>query len=151
VSNTLYQTRFKVRVCKSVHHHTFNWINKPQAANSQVYYLSFKYSSTYIRTSSYPSSGATTTAVAASGLPSEFGDSSAVCRNRADLARPRPTALISPSSDGQPEAATAVVCAPDDGWKYHPKHVGEFPDINKLCKVASCWIYNGIYLRCTDP
>jgi hypothetical protein len=30
-------------------------------------------------------------------------------------ARPRPTALLSPSSDGEPEAATAVVVAPDDG------------------------------------
>jgi hypothetical protein len=29
-------------------------------------------------------------------------------------ARPRPTALLSPSSDGKPEAATAVVIAPDD-------------------------------------
>jgi hypothetical protein len=29
--------------------------------------------------------------------------------------RPRPTALLSPSSDGKPEAATAVVAAPDDG------------------------------------
>jgi len=27
----------------------------------------------------------------------------------------RPTALLSPSSDGKPEAATAVVVAPDDG------------------------------------
>ena len=34
------------RVCKSLHHHTFNWINQPDAATSQVYYLSFKYSST---------------------------------------------------------------------------------------------------------
>jgi hypothetical protein len=34
------------RLCKSVYHHTFNWINKRHAANSQVYYLSFKYSST---------------------------------------------------------------------------------------------------------
>ena len=42
--------------------------------------------------------------------------SSAVGRGRADwLARPRPTALLSPSSDGKPEAATAVVVAPDDG------------------------------------
>ena len=39
----------------------------------------------------------------------------------------------------------------DDGWKYHPKHVEQFPDINKLCNVASCWICIGIYLRCTDP
>jgi len=30
------------------------------------------------------------------------------------LAQPQPTALLSPSSDGKPEAATAVVVAPDD-------------------------------------
>ena len=35
----------KLRVWKSVHH-TFKWINQPDAAISQVYYLSFKYSST---------------------------------------------------------------------------------------------------------
>jgi len=29
-------------------------------------------------------------------------------------ARPQPTALLSPSSDGKPETATAVVVAPDD-------------------------------------
>ena len=68
------------------------------------------------RASSRPSSGATTTAVAASGLLSELGDSSAVGRGRASWpARPRPTALLSPSSDSKPEAATAVVVAPDDG------------------------------------
>ena len=46
------------------------------------------------RAPSCPSSGATTTAVAASGLPPELGDSSAVGRGRAgcDPARPRPTA-----------------------------------------------------------
>jgi hypothetical protein len=42
-----------------------------------------------------------TNAVAASGLPSELGDSRP--------ARPRPTALLSPSSDSKPEAATAFV------------------------------------------
>ena len=67
------------------------------------------------RASSCPSSGATTTAVAAFGLPSELGDSSALGRGQAGLARPRPTALLSPSSDGKPEAATAVFVAPDDG------------------------------------
>jgi len=45
-----------------------------------------------------------------------------------------------------PDAVDAVVCAPDDGWKYHPKHVEQFPDINKLCNVASCWIYIGTLL-----
>jgi len=31
------------------------------------------------------------------------------------LAQPRPTALLPPSSDGRPEAATAAVVAPGDG------------------------------------
>jgi hypothetical protein len=62
------------------------------------------------RPSSCPSSRAITTAVAAFGLPSDRGVSSAVNRGRADWpARRRPTALLSPSSDGKPEAATAVV------------------------------------------
>ena len=43
------------------------------------------------------------------------------------------------------DAVNTVVCAPDDGWKYHPKHVEQFPDINKLCNVASCWIYVEIH------
>ena len=34
--------------------------------------------------------------------------------------------------------------AADDGWRYHTKHVDQFPDINKLCKVASFWIHIGI-------
>jgi hypothetical protein len=47
------------------------------------------------RTSSCPTSGATTTAVATSGLRSEIGDSSAVGRGRAGRpARPRPTATL---------------------------------------------------------
>jgi hypothetical protein len=41
---------------------------------------------------------------------------------------------------------TNTGCAPDDGWKYHPKYVEQFPDINKRCNVASCWIYIGILL-----
>jgi hypothetical protein len=39
-----------------------------------------------------------------------------------------------------PDAIDTVVCAPD-GWKYHPKHVEQFPDINKECNVVPCWIY----------
>jgi hypothetical protein len=66
------------------------------------------------RASSRPSSGATT-AVAASGLLSEFSDSSAVGCGRADRpARPQPTALLSENSDGKPEAATAVVARDDE-------------------------------------
>jgi len=28
-----------------------------------------------------------------------------------------------------PDALDTVACAPDDGWRYHPKHVEQFPDI----------------------
>jgi hypothetical protein len=69
------------------------------------------------RASLCPSSGATTTTVAASGLPSELGDSNAVGRRRTDPARPRPTTLLPPSSDSKPEPTTAVVVNPDDGHK----------------------------------
>jgi hypothetical protein len=50
-------------------------------------------------------------------LPSYRGDSRAVfvVGPAGRLARPQPTALLSPSSDGKPETATAVVVAPDDG------------------------------------
>jgi hypothetical protein len=48
---------------------------------------------------------ASITGVAASGLPLERGDGSAVGRGRAG----RPTAVLSPRSNGKPEAATAVI------------------------------------------
>ena len=41
--------------------------------------------------------------------------------------------------------------APDDGRRYRRKHMEHFTEINKLCKVASCWLYLKIRLRCTDP
>jgi hypothetical protein len=43
-----------------------------------------------------------------------------------------------------PDAVDTVVCASDYGWKYHPKHVEHFPDINKLCNFGSFWIYEYI-------
>jgi hypothetical protein len=46
-----------------------------------------------------------------------------------------------------PEAVDTVICAPDDGWRYHPKHVEQFTDINKLYIVASCWIIIDKYLK----
>jgi hypothetical protein len=46
-----------------------------------------------------------------------------------------------------PTDVDTVVCAPDDRWKYHPKHIEQFPDIYNLCNVASRWIYIGILLE----
>jgi hypothetical protein len=48
------------------------------------------------------------TAVAASGLPLERCGGSVVGRGQFGPARPRPTTLLSPRSNGKPEAATAV-------------------------------------------
>jgi len=39
-----------------------------------------------------------------------------------------------------PDTVDTVIWAPDDGWRYHPKHVEQFADINKLYIVASCRI-----------
>ena len=41
--------------------------------------------------------------------------------------------------------------APDDGRRNRLKHVEHFTEINKLCNVASCWLYMNIRLRCTEP
>ena len=60
------------------------------------------------RASSCPSSGATTTAVAASGLPSELGDSSAVGRGRARPDHDQQHCYYH-APKVKPEAATAVV------------------------------------------
>jgi len=49
-----------------------------------------------------------------------------------------------------PDTVDTVIWAPDDGWRYHPKHVEQFADINKLYIVASCWIIIDTYLRTID-
>ena len=61
------------------------------------------------RASSHPSSGATTTAVAASGLPPELGDSSAVVRGRAGRPDHDQQHCYHHDTKVKPEAATAVI------------------------------------------
>jgi len=36
-----------------------------------------------------------------------------------------------------PDTVDTVIWAPDDGWRYHPKHVEQFADINN---TVCCWI-----------
>jgi hypothetical protein len=48
-----------------------------------------------------------------------------------------------------PDAVDTVVCAPDDGRWYHPKHVKQFPDkVNcvTLHLVGCILEYNNIYI-----
>jgi len=65
-------------------------------------------------------------------------------------------ALVRPWLDGNcsshpvnvsimPDTVDTVIWAPDDGWRYHPKQVQQFADINKLFIVASCWIIIATY------
>jgi hypothetical protein len=61
------------------------------------------------------SSGATTTAVAASGLSSEIGDGSAVVRGRTGRPDHDQKHCYHHVPTVKQEAATAVVVAPDDG------------------------------------
>jgi len=44
-----------------------------------------------------------------------------------------------------PDTVDTVIWAADDGWRYHPKHVEHFADINKLYIFASCWIIIDTY------
>ena len=61
------------------------------------------------RASSCPSLGATTTAVAASGLPSELGDSSAIGSGRAGWPDHNQQHCYPHPPTVKPEAATAIV------------------------------------------
>jgi hypothetical protein len=116
----------------------------------------------------HPSSGAHTTVSTASGICHTV---TAICRYRGRVGtglivlwvvyathstlKPVPTTprqrQIAVTVWQIPDAVDTVICACDDGWWYNPKHVEQFPDINKLCNVVSCWIYIKIYLQCTDP
>jgi hypothetical protein len=58
-----------------------------------------------------------------------------------------PAAIVEELELQLPDAVNTVVCAPDDGWSYHPKHVEQFPYISKMCKISSCLIYIGIDSR----
>jgi hypothetical protein len=50
-----------------------------------------------------------------------------------------------------PDTVDTVIWAPDDGWRYHPKYVQQFTDINKLYIVASCWIIIATYYTMHGP
>jgi len=79
----------------------------------------------------HPPSGAHTTVSTASGICHTV---TAFCRYRGRVGTGLSVLWV----------AYATHSAPDAGWKYHPKHVEQFPDINKQCNVASCWIYEYI-------
>jgi len=76
----------------------------------------------------HPSSGANVTVSTAPGISKTV---TATCRER-DL-----TGTASPVQLLMPGAVDALTLVPDDGWRYHPKLVERFTDINKQYIVAS--------------
>jgi len=59
-----------------------------------------------------------------------------------------PGVLITASTETatiMPDTVDAVVWAPDNGWRYHPKHVEQFAITNKLYIVTSFWIIIDTY------
>jgi len=50
-----------------------------------------------------------------------------------------------------PDTVDTVIRAADDGWRYQPKHVQQFTDINKLYIVASFWIIFDTYYAMHGP
>jgi hypothetical protein len=107
--NRIRTKQLNVKVCKSVHHQTIQ-INRPTRCNSLSTLLPDVYLQlNMFRASSCPSSGTTTTAAAASGLPSERGESSAVGRSRAGRPNYDQQHRYNHAPKVKPEASTAVV------------------------------------------
>ena len=97
----------------------------------------------------HPSSGAQTTVSTASGICHTV---TATCRHRGRVGTGLSVLWVAYAVTVWqiPDAVDTVVCAPDDGWRYHPT-CRAVSGWNKLCNVASCWTYIRIFLRCTDP
>jgi hypothetical protein len=82
----------------------------------------------------HPSSGAHTTVSTAFGICHTV---TAICHYRGKLGTVLNVLWVAYATHSTLKPVPTL----DDGWKYHPKHVQQFPDISKLCNVASCWIY----------
>ena len=88
----------------------------------------------------HPSSGAHSTVSTVSGICHTV---TPICRCRGRIGAIPRYRHVAVTVWQIPDVVDRVECAPDDGWRYHPKHVEQFTDTNKLCKVAFCWIYIG--------
>ena len=73
----------------------------------------------------HPSSIAQTTVSTASGICHTV---TATCRYRGRVGTGLNVLWLAYATPQIPDAVDTVVCAPDDGWWYHPKRVEQFPD-----------------------
>ena len=88
--------------------------------------------STCLERQPHPSSGEHTTVTTSSGTDHIFCTAASLQRGQASLAT---------LERSVPEAVVTVLCIPDDGCGWHPKHVEwTCRIINRLLCVASRWI-----------
>jgi hypothetical protein len=76
----------------------------------------------------HPSSGAYTTVSTASGI---YHTVTAICCYRGRVGTGLSVLWVAYATHSTlkiPDAVDTVVCAPDNGWKYHPKQGEQFPD-----------------------
>ena len=55
------------------------------------------------------------------------------------LLRPLLLPVVAVTASTTPDTVDTGIWASNDGRRYHPKHVEQLADINKLHIVASCW------------
>jgi len=106
-----------------------------------VYLLFCKFThSTCFECQPHPSSGVHKTLTTASGTGHIFRAATSLQRGQVNLA------TLAGGSCTVPEAVVTVLCTPDDGCGWHPKHVEwTFRIINRLLCVASRWTIINIY------
>ena len=98
----------------------------------------------------HPSSGVHKTVTTASGTGRIFCAATSLQRGHASLATLEGGSYTNVWP--VPEAVLRVLCTPDDGCGWHPKHVEwTCRIINRLLCVASRWTIINIDQRCTEP
>jgi hypothetical protein len=76
----------------------------------------------------------------------------AACHYRGRVGNTNSSTIAAGSSKGLTSTRCCIYSfwAPDDGQRYRLKHVEHFTEINKLCNVASCWLYLEILVYCIN-
>ena len=119
----IYEQYFTFNCHGSVHRNNYSDIY-PTRCNFTQFILSGNCSTCFVWYL-HPSSGAQTTVSTASGICHTV---TAICRYRGRVGTGLSVLWVAITMRKIPDAVDTVVCAPEDGWRYHPKHVEQFPD-----------------------
>ena len=125
----------------TVHRWSILIIVQRDATKSSIFII-LQLHSTCFGCQPHPSSGVHKTVTTATSLQ----------RSQASLATLEWKEVASQKKWPVPEAVVTVLCTPDAGCGWHPKHVEwTCRKINRLLRVASLWTVINIDMRCTEP